>query len=68
MKYYWACFECLSKHGTTKQEAVFDEHPFNYHITGSFIQKWLDQYGNQSTLISWKEITKEEYDMHPEGE
>lgn len=68
MKYYWACFECLNHYGLIKYETAWvGDHPFTYNMEDSTLYSWLRSHG-LPTLLNWKEITEEEFHMHPEGE
>ena len=69
MKYYWVLFNCLSKNGSTLHETVITRHPFtiNEYQDDDGVLSWLNQFGNVHTLLNWKEITEEEYRLHPEG-
>lgn len=61
-KYYWMIFECLSPYGRTKWECVSEDHPFSRNSW-----RWAEQYG-KPMLLTWKEITREEYLIHPDCE
>lgn len=56
-KYYWICYEQITRFGTTKYNDVFKEHPFKA------IERKRQNEKGHFTLINYKEITKEEYEM-----
>jgi len=60
VKYYWMVFDCLTKYGYTKHETVSTDHPFKCY-------DWAEQFG-RPMLLAWKEITREEFLLHPDGE
>jgi len=53
-------FDCLTKYGYTKHETVSTDHPFKCY-------DWAEQFG-RPMLLAWKEITREEFLLHPDGE
>lgn len=62
VRYWWYSVRRLTKNGESYSDSVSkNKHPFQIQ------QAEQDLTGNLVTLLSWKEITKREYDMHGEA-
>lgn len=60
MKYYWFCWEHTTKFGVSRYEDVSTKHPFIVKVK---IQK---RNGGVVTLLNYKEISKEEFELYDE--
>lgn len=53
-KYYWILVEVYSYEGNYTESFVENKHPFSV----------MKDRSSNDTLLNWKEITKEEYELY----
>lgn len=61
MKYYWFSFRSMYREHQIYGDLICkDIHPFEYISTMK--DSWGERY-QQATLLNWKEITEEEFEL-----